>query len=271
MASAAPQKILIITCLILLFPLVAHPWFLIQDNPAGIQTELSQKTGDTVSSCYVILPNDADQDNPSGLQIDTGKPGAVPADLIDVDIPLYILSVQAIDPEISLDRWIAANLRIKNILEQYLVLQERGRKALKDLGIPYLDETDQQLAKRRALSDDVQAEKKLETGMAAIRLYAPTYTQKQDEDLVVQPAGTTLSGKPAAGGEGRSGYEQNSQKPRPSSGKDTGGYYDNELPWLFRVVLNTIKYFASNKLELFLWPVVILLFATLVTLMVKRK
>ncbi len=272
MASAAPQKILLFACLILLFPLTAHSWFLIQENQVGIRIEPSPRKSDTVSSRYVILPNDGEQDNPSGLIIDTGKSGTVLADLIDVDIPLYVLSVQAIDPAMSLDRWIAANLRIKNILEQYLALQERSREALKDLGIPYLDENQQQLAHRRDFTKDVAAEKKLETDMAAIRSHVLAYSQEQGKDISVQTAaGSGQPGKPSAGGDSRSGYENNNQKPRPSPGQDSVGYYNNELPWLFRVVLGAIKYFANNKLELFLWPVVVILLATLVTLMVKRK
>ncbi len=52
--------------------------------------------------------------------------------------------------------------------------------------------------------------------------------------------------------------------------ENMGKQYDNELPWIFRFILGILKYAYTNKLEIVLGSLFVLISILIVMLMIKR-
>lgn len=227
---------------------------------------------DRISSEYILPCNDQVGD-PSLVQNDSRRFHAS-ADRIDIDIPLVTLSRQTVDTAASLDRQIAANLRIRNILEEYLAVKNRTRLVLKDLGIPYLD-SDHKGAGRKN-EEEIRNRKRLEKEVENISLYSIGYAStdrdpKKAADPVVQMEPRLKKNAYPLASDGPDAVGFNESGDRGNVFVQPGaGSYSSELPWIFRIILGTVRTVYANKLEILLWSGVLVIVATLIALVVRK-
>jgi len=232
---------------------------------------------DLSSKTYVLDYNTPNDDKEIAISPTSEKNAVVFADRIDIDIPLNILSKEAIDPEESLDRLLAANLRIQNILDEYLAFRKRTDLLLKDLRIPYLEKQDKSNAKLAIAGKGVEGGKlkrDIENIIRHNTAYKRAHNEQAEQSVAVIDQITRTGSGEKTGLQQKSGNIGNqiigSASYQKSPGEKMGKTYDNELPWIFRFVLGILKYAYNNKLEIVLGSLVVLMSILLVTLVVKR-
>jgi hypothetical protein len=238
---------------------------------------MDTSTPDFLSKTYVLHYNTPGDGKESAISPDYRNNATVFADRIDIDIPLRILSKEAIDPEESLDRLLAANLRIQNILDEYLAFRKRTDLLLKDLRIPYLEKQEKGIAKLAIAEKGGEGEKLKRDIQNIIRhdvAYKRAHNEQAEQSVTALDQITGVgagektgqrqeNGNIANHGNGSAGYQK-------LPGENMGKIYDNELPWIFRFILGILKYAYNNKLEIVLGSLVLLMSILLVTLVAKR-
>lgn len=256
-----------------------YAWFHSSDNCKNCPTFESPRSAEKVSKTYAFLPNAPDAASKIHLYRTFSK-DSFPASAgeLKVDIPFNLLSASVTNPQALLDRHIAANLRLKNLLEQYLALQKKNAEMLKNLSIPYLD-TKERRKKAVPASD---AEKLapadgLKKKMAEVILF-----QTSDKNrLLVQDSHNFRLVTAGKKGKGDSvsalkKYEKLSSKEDYSKNMGrTGAYHkiysrDAELPWIFSFGLGLMEYLTSNKIEILSWAAVMAVIGLVGTILVKR-
>ncbi len=128
-------------------------WFHSSGNREKCPVFESPRSAEDVSKTYTFMPNAVDAASEIRLYRTFSK-DSFPASAgeLKIDIPFNLLSASVTDVQALLDRRIAANLRLKNLLEQYLALQKKNAELLKALSIPYL-EAKENRKKGRSASD----------------------------------------------------------------------------------------------------------------------
>nr|WP_320013612.1 hypothetical protein [uncultured Desulfobacter sp.] len=197
----------------------------------------------------------------------------VAAGTVNIDIPFDLLSKTAIFPETSLDRQIAANLRLKSIMDEYLSLKKRNAQVLNGLGIPYLEKNDDHKKDRPdPVPEKIKAEKEARKTMENVIAFSggPRTDPLNRQEVVSQ-----VTGAP----------KKNKQKVTPSrnifGSRSSPGYpgkysyqtaygRDTELPWFFSFALKLIRYAVHNKLEIFSLFAVLIMSGLIGILVVKR-
>jgi len=263
--------------LLCVIPDRSYPWFSSTEgskNPGFIR---DASISDLSSRTYVLHYNTPGDSKEIAIFPDSGNNAAVFADRMDIDIPLSILSKEAINPEESLDRLLAANLRIQNILDEYLAFRKRTDLLLKDLRIPYLEKQNKVNAKGSIAGKGGEGEKLKKDIENIIRHdtdYKRAHHQQTEQSVAVidQIIQTGAGARPEVQqGNGNIGNQiTGSASYQKLPGENMGKAYDNELPCIFRFVLDILKYAYNNKLEIVIGSLVLLISILLVTLVVKR-
>lgn len=238
---------------------------------------MAQSIPDLSSRTYGLLYNTPGDGKEIAILPDAGNNETVFADRIDIDIALSLLSTEAIEPEESLDRLLAANLRIQNILDEYLAFRKKTDLLLKDLRIPYLEKQNKGKTKLAIAGKDVEGEK-LKKDIENIIRHDTDYKRAYDEQT--EQSVTVIDQITQTGAGEKTGLQQEngdignqitgSARYKKLPGQNMGKTYDNELPWIFRFILGILKYVYNNKLEIALGSLVVLMSLLLVTLVVKR-
>lgn len=220
----------------------------------------------------------------------------VPADKVNINMPLKVLSIRSGSIVDSLDALLNANLALRLLLEQYNALQDRASEILISLNIPYLEQLGEKSIENMNISFDggelgaqldaqesnirlrsaelnhkisetvknkpsgafyvsekrvpsfaglkVEAELEMESGKKIFTVAESQY-ESIPGDVVASAGVSSVSGEtPAEGGEYLEGGSRETDKVvvNTASGK-------RELPWIFMLVLNAVKYVATNKFE----------------------
>jgi len=182
------------------------------------------------------------------------SPFFVPADRIDVHIPLNFFARHAGSAVESLDRLLLANIRLRQLLAERDQLQKRADKLLTSLAIPFLDaplfkdrhqgaesiahqkkKYEQQLSSVAAMIQPNAGSSSLVAGFQAVRHSSEKYANSTDPgDRVNNSYQTPFT---------------NTNGPRTYTAPAVGDA-SSELPWLFTFFLETISYVISHKFEI---------------------
>ncbi|WP_022668824.1 hypothetical protein [Desulfospira joergensenii] len=271
------KKIILIGCLTFLAPVTSYSWFSIRkEPPPAHQLEIPEGSSETISKHYVLSYNTKYNNRESFLI--TYPKGKVPiaADLIDIDIPLNVLTKEGFDPTSSLDRQIAANLRIRSILEEYLALKKRTRFALKHLNISSFETEEKKKPQAQEKIQNLNTLKILEKKLEALNLYSIGYLDigsnqsgKKDDILIAFQNFKKKEASVADSEQVSNRLEGDDEYRKPSSQR-VGNSHASELPWIFSFILGIARYAYSNKLEIILWSGVIVIASLIVTLVIKK-
>jgi hypothetical protein len=256
-----------------------YAWFHSSGNCERCPIFKQPRSEEHVSKSYAFLPNVPDAAPEIRLYRSFFK-DSFPASAgeLKVDIPFNLLSASVTNIQAQLDRRIAANLRLKNLLEQYLAQQKKNAEMLKDLSIPYLD-TPPNTKKAVSISDTEKL------------LSAASLKKKIAEELLFQGGGKkrpTLQDnhdlQPApAEKKDRGNLMSETEKDRRLNFKNdylkspggNGTYHqtygqDTELPWIFSFVLTLLRYISNNKFGILSWAAVMAVIGLVGTIVVKR-
>ncbi len=219
-----------------------------------------------ITKTYILLPNRRSKEKtpilypgPAGTEVTAGT--------VNIDIPFKMLSKTAVFPEITLDRQIAANLRLKNIIDEYLALKERNAQLLKGLDIPYLEKHDATPKNRPGpVPEQIKAEKKVRETMENVIVFskAPRTAPVNRQEIVSPAALKQDRPRPDQGSADKSVEAAGGRSYRTAYGGNT------ELPWFFSFALKLIRYAVHNKVEIFLWAAVLIISGLIGLLVVKR-
>ncbi len=256
-----------------------YAWFHSSGNCENCPVFESSRSAENVSKTYAFLPNAADA-APEIRLYRTFPQNSFPASAgeLKVDIPFNLLSTSVTNVQALIDRQVAANLRLKNIIKQYQEQQKRNAEMLKDLNIPYLEaEKNRKKAEPAPDAENLPPADVLKKKMAEVILFQTGRkegTLLQDRrDFQPIPAGEKGRGNSVTDHEkyGRLNLKDDYLK---SLGK-TGAYHknygrDTELPWIFSSGLKLIRYLANNKIEILSWAAIIAVIGLIGTIVVKR-
>ena len=163
----------------------------------------------------------------------------IPADTIDLDIPLTFLSQAPLSPMDALDRLMAANLRIKLLIDEYNALQKKADELLKSVSIPYLDSFPWQPRDKTGVKSLYEQKKHLETKLDSVLLQGHALNHKKSDFINFPPIGLQLGGVVQSG---ISSQNSNSAHLPPVAGGKEGvlpedispiSNVSRELPWIF--------------------------------------
>ncbi|WP_319574673.1 hypothetical protein [uncultured Desulfobacter sp.] len=265
----------LVLCLI---PAEGYGWFHrpavldLKENRDELPVFKDKQAIPNITKTYSLLQNRTKEEKTPILY--PGPTGTgVTAGTVNIDIPFDLLSTTAISPEISLDRQIAANLRLKNIMDEYLSLKKRNAQVLSGLGIPYLEKTDAPKKDRpdpvpEKIKAEREARKTMENAIAFSGGGRAVPVNRQE--VVNQGTGATKKNQqkitPA---ENNSGSRPSPGYPEKSSYQTAYGS-DTELPWFFSCALKLIRYAVHNKLEILSLFAVLIMFGLIGIVVVKR-
>ncbi|MCP4672206.1 MAG: hypothetical protein GY857_12970 [Desulfobacula sp.] len=264
--------------LLCLIPGKSYPWFSNSDDTKLIGFTMKSCIPKLSSNHYILHYNSLNDCDDAAIFPDSGNNTTIFADRIDIDIPLSILSKEAIDPEESLDRILAANLRIQNILDEYLAFKKRTKLLLKNLRIPYLEEKDNKVKPKSAITGEVEKGETLKNDIKNIIKHGAGYDRRNYEQVersvaIILQASQTGAGRKADQQQG-TGDSINqmavSEKYQKAQKINHGTQYDDELPWIFRFIFGILKYVYSNKLTIVLWLAILCISILITTLVLKR-
>ena len=261
-----------------LTPAKGYGWFHrpealdIKENRDELPVFKDEQAIPNITKTYSLLQNRTKKEKTPVLY--PGRTGTgVTAGTVNIDIPFDLLSKTAISPETSLDRQIAANLRLKSIMDEYLSLKKRNAQVLNGLGIPYLEKTDDPKKDRpdpvpEKIKAEREARKTMENAIAF--LGEPRTVPVNRQEVVYQGTGATKKNKqkitPA---ENNSGSRPSPGYPEKSSYQTAYGS-DTELPWFFSCALKLVRYAVHNKLEILSLFAVLIMFGLIGIVVVKR-
>ncbi len=256
-----------------------YAWFHSSGNCENCPVFESPRSAEDVSKTYAFLPNAPDAASEIRLYRTFSK-DSFPASAgeLKIDIPFNLLSASVTNVQDLLDRRIAANLRLKNLLEQYLALQKKNTELLKALSIPYL-EAKENRKKDRSASDaeELAPADGLKRKMAEVVLFQASGKNR----LPIQNSSDfqTISAEKKGKGNSVPAPEQygelSADEDYSKNPGRTGAYHetygrDRELPWIFSFGLKLLRYLANNKIEALSWAAVMAVIGLRGTIVLKR-
>ena len=260
-----------------IFPDTSFAWF---SETGKEEIFLNQPVSSDVliSDTYVLLYNRAGQTRNLSILPDYKSQFYVVADRININIPFNVLSKDAIDPDESIDRLLAVNLRVRTILDEYAKLENRAELLLKDLSIPYLNRPILQ-KKNRFISSiqqqSVMVEKnKLKDDFANIVNNSSSHKVNVSENNQTSLSGFRFSRLKKKERLSRIN-SVNNQSPDPApvpefekvqrvSKISFAKRSNDKLPWIFRFVLKVFQYCIDHKVEIIIFIVLSLFFIALI-------
>ena len=270
---------LLVSALVLcLIPAKGYGWFYypktldLKQDRDGLQAFKNKRTMPNITKTYSLLQNQKKKGNAPMLC--PGPMGqGVTAGTVNIDIPFDLLSKTAIFPETSLDRQIAANLRLKRIIDEYLSLKKRNAQVLEGLAIPYLEEKDTSKKNRPdPVPERIKAEKEARKTMENVIVFSEgTRTiQVKRQEVVSQVAGALNEARQKIISTG------DVSTFRPSPGYPGKNFYqttygsNTELPWFLAFGVKLIRYAVHNKFDIFLWASILIISGLIGILVIKR-
>jgi len=144
------------------------------------------------------------------------------------------------------------------------------------LSIPYLEKKEKKIGRESQGPKDVQAQKGLEKDIENISLYSIGFLgtdqgQVSQSDPVLQLAGQLGKNENKISGSKNNVRALNEFRDyQKLPGENIGRSSDNELPWIFKIILGIIRFVYTHKLEIFLWSVVVIMSFLIGILVVKK-
>jgi len=259
-----------LACIILFFglcfPMTCFSWF--SGKMEARQPDLPRSCGSNVesSNTYVLHYNTTGARDCGLIFPKPVDPSFVYANHFDVDIPLNLLLQETMDPVETVDRMIAVNLRIQEILEEYLAQSKKSKRLLNDLRIPYLEKREAGAKKNTKETIDPKTFSDRKERLKARLINTVKYEERvrSSTGRNLQASGSLLytSGKKKTGSgpdisEGPDPDLIPDRVSRPSlMPLDVTAPYNEELPWFFSFVLSIFEYCMSHKSELVFWAVI---------------
>jgi len=260
-----------------LMPANGHAWFYHADRQDKTDFPVFQgkQALSGSASRYFLLPN-----RPGKEQENLVYPGSLPAGgeagEIDIDISFDTLSKIAIIPEASLDRQIAANLRLKNILDDYLALKKRNAQVLKDLRIPYLENKGgPEKGRPEAMPEQTRAAHKIREAMENLIVFSGGVgaVRHNRQAIVSQVTGGAKQQGQTSGSVdsiSRRGHSPGGGAIAGSRGSQVSSGGGSDLPWVLSFALKLIRYTFDNKFEILIWAAVLTMSGLMAIVVVKR-
>ena len=276
----------IVIIVVLLSVTPAHPFYVDSGLPDALRSDHTT----------IDMPT---QDN-NGLMIFdnqlSGRPGVflekknrhfTPALNIPFKMPLNLLVLNSIQPEISLDRILAANLRAKKYYLEYQNLREKALDLIRDnRAVPKTTAARNQPTDRPKSLWPVDNERRVDFNheeqrislqlQAAERVISMSQKGSSKQDVILMDNGFTPN-------RSEKGYLADNLYLPAKKVRYQGGYagsaaqqsyevrhVDSELPWIFRVVLTTIKFVGENKIEISLYAMFFMITGYFIILKLKR-
>ncbi|MCK5097705.1 MAG: hypothetical protein KAR45_06350 [Desulfobacteraceae bacterium] len=261
-----------------IYPDISSAWFS-EDREEAVpflnQPCSSDPSDISFSDTYVLLYNEIGQKKSFSIFPDVKSRFYIAADRVSIDIPLDVLSKNAIDPGESIDRLLAVNLRIKKILDEYSELDQRAALLLKGLHNPYLDDLNQKKRNRFTLSDQQESvsagKKKLKKDLANVIKNSQSYrinSTKSNHQAFI--ALTRFKERRRSFNSTHSTQSQGSihelERFRQASEVNRKKYFGGELPWILNVILKGLKYCIDHKVEMTLYTLLPVFFIFLISL-----
>lgn len=256
---------LFLLCVFLFCPETSSAWFAAGKEGRLFQLPHACGTDAEPTHTYVLHFNTPAFENCGAIFPEPAEPSFVYADRINIDVPVNLLFRETVNPVESIDRLISVDLRIQNILEEYLAQTRKYERLLKDLRIPYLeiDKPEKLQNKKEESNPQSVAARRKDLKKALINTVkysgpAQPDNEKQPNDYMValqkiKKQSKKKDSSPLPGINPDSGPESLS---RPVSNPgDITGYHNEELPWFFSFVLSVFQYGISHKTEIVFWAV----------------
>lgn len=199
----------------------------------------------------------------------------IPVDTIDLDIPLTFLSQAPVSPMDALERLMAANLRVKLLIDEYNALQKRADELLKSLSIPYLD-SPWQPADRNGVKSLYEQKKHLETKINGVLVQGHVLNHKKfdfvnSSAIGLQPGGVVQSSiSPKNPNHAPPRVTDGTQGVLPEISPLSTVSSEKELPWIFAFFINATSYCLSHRLEAVFYGLFLFFFGYLITLQARH-
>lgn len=256
-----------------------YAWFHFSDTCENCPVFESPRIAEELSKTYAFLPNTPDTDSEIRLYRTFSKESSpASAGELKIDIPFNLLSASETNVQASLDRRIAANLRLKNLIEQYRALQKRNAELLKDLSIPYL-EAKKSHKKAVEVSDakELVPADKLKRQVAEVILFQtdgkvrlPVQESRDLQAVQAEKKGREDSMPALEKYEALSLEEAYSKNPVGSGAYHQTYGRDTQMPWIFSLGLKLLRFLANNKIEILSWAAVMAVISLVGLIVVKR-
>ncbi|WP_245531901.1 hypothetical protein [Desulfobacter postgatei] len=256
-----------------------YAWFHFSDTCENCPVFESPRIAEEVSKTYAFLPNTPDADSEIRLYRTFSKESSpASAGELKIDIPFNLLSASETNVQASLDRRIAANLRLKNLIEQYRALQKRNAELLKDLSIPYL-EAKKSRKTAAAVSDakELVPADSLKREVAEVILFQtdgkvslPVQESRDLQPVQAEKKGREDSMPALEKYEALSLEEVYSKNPVGSGAYHQTYGRDTEVPSIFSLGLKLLQALANNKIEILSWAAVMAVIGLVGLIVVKR-
>jgi len=262
-------------CLIFLFFLIAMPtlvqgWF---DDQTHGRPFFTRKVITPTSSGTLAVFDDIACGSERVLM--QPNPFFVPVDIVDLDISLPLLVTTPVSSMEALDRLMAANLRLKLLIEEYNALKKRAEQLLKSVSIPYLDSPwmtfkvkgDNNLDDRR---------KDLDTRMAGVLFDVPGGSKSQFSPGGLSPFGSAGRTPGAAGSPllpPKASMPGQNFDIAPSTHEFipmVPGGGSKDLPWIFATFFKAGSYCLAHRLEALIYGTILFFLGYLITLQVRH-
>ena len=245
----------------------------IKENRDELPVFKDEQAIPNITKTYSLLQNRTKKEKTPVLY--PGPTGTgVTAGTVNIDIPFDLLSKTVISPETSIDRQIAANLRLKSIIDEYLSLKKRNAQVLKGLGIPYLEKKVAPPKKDRQgpVPEEIKAEKEARKTMKNVIVFSGGHwtAPVNRQEVVSQVAGTPKKDRQKITAAGDVSRSRPSPEDSETRSYQTAHGGNTELPWFVSFALKLIRYVVDNKFEIFLWATILIVFKLFGTQVVKR-
>ncbi len=277
----------IFSLLIFLLPTVAAAWFVqpyVPDCPTVSSTLRSCETPYNLS-VYDDLFAKAD-DGDGTVYIRPSNPFFVPANEIELDLPITVLTKQSLSTMEYLDRLLLANLRIHLLIQEYKALQKRTEKVLKNLDLPFFDSPAVKSMPGYGGKNITHHRKHLENKLAGIlhngrtvptnALSSASSSLPDLKRLSILSGGEHMSGTTSVPSLRKApGLRRGSSTAQ--TGFIAGGgddysltrSYETQVPWIFRVAQGFFSYMVSHKVEVGFYGMLIFLVCCFISLQAK--
>ncbi|MFO7886558.1 MAG: hypothetical protein R6U68_17245 [Desulfobacteraceae bacterium] len=221
------------------------------------------------------------------IRILPASPSFVPADRIDVKIPLILFERPSMTTMQSLDRLLAANIRLRQLLKEHEQLRQRAEKLLKSVSIPYLDGYLFK-ASRKITPGITEQKKALEKQIAhtAIAVKGPLTRDKtsaivdfshiQSHLLTRQKINALNRSDASDRSDGNLSYyhlagadKEKNTPSVPGTATYPGPKPESDLPWLFKFCIDLVSYIISHRVETLFYVSLLFILVWFVSLKVK--
>ena len=257
----------------------AFAYFQVHRQSENLRVEhTTNQTSTQDNNTYLIYDNLFSNDSESFLV--RNRDDFIYFDKIDVDIPLRLLKKNLIFENDSVDRMMASNLRIKNLLNQYRGLNSRQRTLQQRANLsttqspghndPSFQQSAEQIEQqRRRIETILKNVRQYDISSAISRTNRDVIVLDSFENMAGQPGEVTgydnyIAGRTGEIAQGPSGLES------PYRQKQVVNRGTENLPWIFTVALKVINYIMNNRIEIIVYTMFVILAGFLISLKAQK-